>query len=72
MTAYGVPTTNKEIQEDELQVLKSIYDNELTDLRQKDPWKVWRPPEMLIRLQPSQGLRDRAQKHSMEWSDTTV
>ncbi|XP_068018973.1 eIF-2-alpha kinase GCN2 isoform X2 [Melanerpes formicivorus] len=42
-------------QENELQVLESIYGQDFQDLRQNQAWKVRQPPEMTLVLRP-QGL----------------
>ncbi|CAM4576104.1 unnamed protein product [Lepidochelys olivacea] len=42
-------------QENELQVLESIYGQDFRDLRQEQPWKVKQPPEISLVLRP-QGL----------------
>ncbi len=39
-------------QEEEVQVLKAVYDEDFEDLRQKDVWKVERPPEFTLKLKP--------------------
>uniref|UniRef100_UPI00398EAC55 eIF-2-alpha kinase GCN2 isoform X2 n=2 Tax=Pristiophorus japonicus TaxID=55135 RepID=UPI00398EAC55 len=44
-----------EQQETEVQALNSIYGTDFRDLRERDPWKVKRPPEICIVLHP-QGL----------------
>ncbi|XP_067847268.1 eIF-2-alpha kinase GCN2 isoform X2 [Heptranchias perlo] len=47
--------TYSEQQETEVQALNSIYGKDFRDLRDQDPWKVKRPPEICIVLHP-QGL----------------
>ncbi|CAG0879388.1 unnamed protein product [Darwinula stevensoni] len=46
--------TLTERQENEVQVLESIYQGDVEDVRKKDTWKVERPPEVLITLTPQQ------------------
>ncbi|XP_072120701.1 eIF-2-alpha kinase GCN2 isoform X3 [Mobula birostris] len=41
-----------DIQEAEVQALNSIYGQDFRDLREQDPWKVKRPPEICIVLHP--------------------
>ncbi|XP_078089682.1 eIF-2-alpha kinase GCN2 isoform X2 [Mustelus asterias] len=47
--------SHSEQQETEVQALNSIYGKDFRDLRDQDPWKVKRPPEICIKLHP-QGL----------------
>uniref|UniRef100_A0A915JF53 RWD domain-containing protein n=1 Tax=Romanomermis culicivorax TaxID=13658 RepID=A0A915JF53_ROMCU len=44
---------NREEQDNEVQVLQALYVDDFIDLRTKDAWKVWRPPEFFITLHPS-------------------
>nr|XP_006824933.1 PREDICTED: eukaryotic translation initiation factor 2-alpha kinase 4-like [Saccoglossus kowalevskii] len=48
--------TPQERQENELQVLKSIYMDECIDVRDNDTWKVQRPLEVLLHLKPQQSM----------------
>ncbi|XP_072896472.1 eIF-2-alpha kinase GCN2 isoform X3 [Hemitrygon akajei] len=41
-----------DVQENEVQVLNAIYGRDFGDLREQDPWKVKRPPEICIALHP--------------------
>ena len=45
-----VGETLQDRQEEEVHVLQSIYDKEFEDLRDKDVWKVHRPPEFHLKL----------------------
>ncbi len=40
-------------QEQEVEVLKAIYESDFSDLRDNDVWKVRRPPEFTLRVTPS-------------------
>ena len=42
----------KEIQENEVEALKSIFDQNFKDCRDVDVWQVWRPPEFEILILP--------------------
>ncbi|XP_014673320.1 PREDICTED: eukaryotic translation initiation factor 2-alpha kinase 4-like [Priapulus caudatus] len=50
-------------QEEEIEVLKAIYENEFEDIRGSDPWKVWRPPEIRLSLIPT-GSSSEKEIHS--------
>ncbi|KAJ8309409.1 hypothetical protein KUTeg_014283 [Tegillarca granosa] len=46
----------RERQEDELKVIEAIYMQDVEDLRSADAWKVYRPPELRIKLKPQQSM----------------
>ena len=52
----------QERQEEEVEVLKSIYDCDFDDLRSKDVWKVRRPPEILLKMKPNHDSRGNHQE----------
>ncbi|XP_078419056.1 eIF-2-alpha kinase GCN2 isoform X2 [Cetorhinus maximus] len=54
--------SHSEQQETEVQALSSIYGTDFRDLRNQDPWKVKRPPEICIVLHP-QGLINVKDSH---------
>ncbi|XP_067895792.1 eIF-2-alpha kinase GCN2 isoform X2 [Heterodontus francisci] len=54
--------SHSEQQEAEVQALNSIYGKDFRDLRDQDPWKVKRPPEICIALHP-QGLINFEDSH---------
>lgn len=45
-----------ERQEFELQALEAIYTGDVVDLREKDAWKVQRPPEIQITIKPQESI----------------
>lgn len=47
----------EERQENEVEALKAIYDVDFEDLRAKDVWKVRRPPEFLLKMNPDHDSR---------------
>ncbi|KAM4542402.1 eIF-2-alpha kinase GCN2 [Odontesthes bonariensis] len=49
-------------QENELEALASIFGEDFQDLRDKDPWKVKRPPELHLCLRPN-GLNSRQEPY---------
>ncbi|XP_019940643.2 eIF-2-alpha kinase GCN2 [Paralichthys olivaceus] len=49
-------------QENELEALASIFGEDFQDLRNKDPWKVKRPPEVHLCLRPN-GLNNGQESH---------
>ena len=40
----------KERQENEVEALKSIFDQNFKDCRECNPWQVWRPPEFEVQI----------------------
>ncbi|XP_032882473.1 eIF-2-alpha kinase GCN2 isoform X2 [Amblyraja radiata] len=56
------PDSIADVQEAEVQALNAIYGRDFTDHRDRDPWKVKRPPEICIVLQP-QGLLNVEESH---------
>ncbi|XP_048456435.1 eIF-2-alpha kinase GCN2 [Rhincodon typus] len=54
--------SHSEQQEAEVQALNAIYGQDFSDLREQDPWKVKRPPEICIVLHP-QGLINVTDSH---------
>ena len=48
----------KERQEDELQVLRAVYMDDVKDIRLQDAWKVQRPPELQITLKPQESMNE--------------
>ena len=52
----------EERQENEVEVLKSIYDIDFEDLRVKDVWKVRRPPEFILKMKPDHDSRGANQE----------
>ena len=55
--------TNSERQELEVEAMRAIYEGDFEDLRQSDPWKVPRPPEVAIRLRPNHDSRGERHEH---------
>lgn len=47
----------EERQENEVEALKAIYDVDFEDLRAKDVWKVRRPPEFMLKMNPDHDSR---------------
>ncbi|XP_040575688.1 eIF-2-alpha kinase GCN2 [Lepeophtheirus salmonis] len=60
--------TPEQRQEAELDVLKSIYDKDLKDLRENDVWKIQRAPEFVLTLRPNHDSRrgDDTEQVSMD------
>jgi hypothetical protein len=54
-----------ERREHEFEALRSIYGDDLSDLREKDIWKVGRPPEMKIHLEPLNTSNKRSHSFTM-------
>ena len=52
----------EERQENEMQVLQSIYMDALTDHRNTDAWKVRRSPEITLTLEPQES-QNNAKAH---------
>ena len=52
----------EERQENEVEVLKAIYDIDFEDLRAKDVWKIRRPPEFLLKMKPDHDSRGANQE----------
>ena len=50
-----------ERQENEVEVLRAIYDCDFEDLRKSDVWKVRRPPEFLLKMRPDHDSRGAQQ-----------
>ncbi|CAD5114215.1 DgyrCDS3360 [Dimorphilus gyrociliatus] len=45
-------SNNLESQELELKALQAMFEEDITDLRNDDPWKIKRPPDIKINLKP--------------------
>lgn len=52
-----------ERQEFELQALEAIYTGDVVDLREKDAWKVQRPPEIKITIKPQESIGHHEENH---------
>ena len=52
-----------EVQENEVEALKSIFGSDCQDLRDDDVWKKPRPPELLLRLLPENNTQGHIQSH---------
>ncbi len=50
----------EERQELEVQALKGIFDTDFVDLRDKDVWKVKRPPEFNLKLRPNHDSKGKS------------
>ncbi|XP_074662114.1 eIF-2-alpha kinase GCN2-like [Tubulanus polymorphus] len=48
--------TLKDRQRDEIEVIKSVFNDDFHDLRKKDAWKLDRPPEIKLALTPLQSM----------------
>ncbi|RVE53876.1 hypothetical protein evm_001538 [Chilo suppressalis] len=44
--------TTEERQDNELAALQAIYGDDVTDNRQNLPWKIWRPLDIMLKLNP--------------------
>ena len=53
----------EERQEAEVEALKAIYEGDFEDLREKDVWKVSRPPEFTLRLVPNHDSKGLLEQH---------
>ncbi|XP_066996679.1 eIF-2-alpha kinase GCN2 [Anabrus simplex] len=56
--------TPQERQENEILALKSIYAQQLQDLREEIAWNVWRPLDLAITLKPQQGSSGLQEVHA--------
>ncbi|XP_061166164.1 eIF-2-alpha kinase GCN2-like [Saccostrea echinata] len=52
-----------ERQEFELQALQAIFTGDVVDLREKDAWKVARPPEIQITIKPQESIGHQEENH---------
>uniref|UniRef100_A0A1X7TDC2 Protein kinase domain-containing protein n=1 Tax=Amphimedon queenslandica TaxID=400682 RepID=A0A1X7TDC2_AMPQE len=70
----------EERQRDELEFLQFVFMSDFEDMREKDTWKIQRPPEIMIKLTPQKSISTSVQrlqisvklhaKYSSDYPDT--